>query len=329
MSWVPLALRVPATSANLGSGFDTLGMALSLYNVFIVRELRENNDFACTAVGEGAFDLTNDPSDNMVISSYLKACELWGLTPQGFSLECHNVIPFCRGLGSSSTAVVAGVALADRLSGRRTDEAELLRVMTLIEGHPDNVAPCFLGGMVVSCWDGKELRFVKLPPLPEDMYVVAAVPDVRVRTHDARNALPRDVPFGDAVFNLGRAALLCAAWATRQWDLLSWGMDDRLHQPFRSRLFPGGEVIMDRVRSNTGCVGVAISGSGPTVVALVRGAPSPVAREMCRTFSEHGVDSQFFVLKGCAEGMTLQESWPAQAPREEDGYYETVRGGRL
>jgi homoserine kinase len=299
-----VSVRVPATSANLGAGFDTLGMALSLYNVFNVRELLPQGRFSCDVIGEGA-GVLSDAEDNMVVQSYLRACETWGTEPRGFVLECHNVIPLCRGLGSSSTAVVAGVVLADTLAGRDTPEVELLRVMTSIEGHPDNVAPCYLGGMAVSCWDGTELRYVKLPPLPEDMHVVAAVPDVQVKTSDARKALPQEVRFGDAVFNLGRAALLCAAWATSRWEHLAWGMDDRLHQPYRSRLFPGGEVIMDRVRSIPGCLGVAISGSGPTVVALVRGTPGDVASEMCRTFSEHGVASQFFVLEGTAQGTRL------------------------
>jgi homoserine kinase len=301
-----VSVRAPATSANLGAGFDALGMALSLYNIFSVRELLPEGVFTCDVVGEGARELGNlkNIRENMVIESYLRACENWGVKPVGFALECHNVIPLCRGLGSSSSAVVAGVLLADTLSGAKKKESELLRVMTSIEGHPDNVAPCFLGGMTVSCWDGQELRYVKLPPLPEDMHVVAAVPDVQVRTHDARKALPKEVPFGDAVFNLGRAALLCAAWATGRWEHLAWGMADRLHQPYRSRLFPGGEVIMDRVRDIPGCLGVAISGSGPTVAALVRGGPGKVAETMCRTFSEHGVASQFFVLRGTSSGST-------------------------
>ncbi|GHV47303.1 homoserine kinase [Synergistales bacterium] len=299
-----ISARIPATSANLGAGFDALGMALSLYNIFNVRELLPDDTFTCDVIGEGARELTK-PDDNMVVQSYVRACGMWGVASRGFALECHNVIPLCRGLGSSSTAVVAGVLLANVISGADKDADELLRVMTTIEGHPDNVAPCFLGGMIVSCWDGHDLRYVKLPPLPEDLHVVAAVPDVLVRTQDARRALPKEVPFGDAVFNLGRAALLCAAWATGQWEHLAWGMADRLHQPYRSRLFPGGEIIMDRVRDIPGCVGVAISGSGPTVAALVRGGVGAVANALCRTFSEHGVASQFFVLRGTADGAKV------------------------
>ena len=302
-----LSLRVPATSANLGSGFDTLGMALSLYNVFNVRELLPEGQFICDVIGEGADELA-DAGSNMVVESYLRACAEWGLPARGLALECHNVIPLCRGLGSSSTAVVAGAVLADAVLGRGADEAELLRVMTLIEGPPDTVAPCYLGGMTVCCWDGENLRYVKLPSLPEDMHVVAAGPAVRVRTHDARKVLPELVRFGDAVFNLGRASLLCAAWATGRWDLLSWGMDDRLHQPYRSSLFPGGKAILDRIRGLPGCVAVAISGSGPTMVSLVRGSPGAVASAMCRTFSEHDVRSQFFVLRGSSVGTTLERA---------------------
>jgi homoserine kinase len=300
-------VRTPATSANLGAGFDSLGMALSLYNIFTVTEALPQDEFRFDILGEGAQDLA-DVKSKMVIQSYIKACDDWGIKGPGFEIVSHNVIPLSRGLGSSAGAVVAGVLIADALNEIGASENELLRTMTRIEGHPDNVAPCYLGGMTVSCWDGDNLRYVRLPSLPQDMYVVVAVPDVKVRTSDAREALPDKVEFGDAVFNLGRAALLAAAWATGEWDLLSWGMDDRLHQQYRAKLFPGGEVIMDRVRSIPGCLGVAISGSGPSVLALVRGKPRKVAETMCHTFSEHGVESLFFVLEGNAGGAKVERS---------------------
>lgn len=301
-----LRVRVPATSANLGAGFDTLGVALSLYNVFCVGERLAPGDFRSDVIGEGARELGCDPAANMVVQSYLYACEKWGIEGAGFDLCSHNVIPLSRGLGSSAGAVVAGVLIADALNDVGAGEAELLRIMTELEGHPDNVAPCYLGGMIVSAWDGRELRYVRLPSLPADMHVVVAVPDVKVNTSDARHALPEKVEFEDAVFNLGRAALLTAAWATGKWDLLSWGMDDRLHQQYRAKLFPGGQEVMDRVREIPGCMGVAISGSGPSIIAMVRGKPRRVAEVMCRTFSEHGVDSLFFVLEGNADGARLE-----------------------
>jgi homoserine kinase len=306
MSETVMKVRAPATSANLGAGFDTLGMALSLYNIVTIKRILPPGEFISATAGEGARELS-DIKSNLVIKSYVEACSTWRITePKGFEIHSDNAIPLCRGLGSSASAVVAGVLIARELNNVKASEGDLLHIMTKIEGHPDNVAPCFLGGMTVGCWDGKDLRYVRLPSLPNDMYVVVAVPNVKVNTSDARKSLPETVNFKDAVFNLGRAALMAAAWATGQWDMLSWGMDDRLHQQYRVKLFPGGDVIMDRVRSIPGCLGVAISGSGPSVLALSRGKPRKVAETMCRTFSEHGVDSLFFVLEGNASGAKIE-----------------------
>lgn len=302
-----LRVRTPATSANLGAGFDTLGMALSLYNVFTVNEKLPHGEFRSDVIGEGARELT-DPKSNLVVESYLRACGEWGIDGTGFALTSNNVIPLARGLGSSAGAVVAGVLMACELNGVKKDEREQLRVMTMIEGHPDNVAPCFLGGMTVSTWNGSEVSYVKLPALPSDLHVVVAVPDVKVSTHSAREALPEKVDFKDAVFNISRAALLTAAWAAGKWDLLSHAMEDRLHQQYRSKLFPGGGSVMERVREVPGCLGTAISGSGPSIVALVRGRPRKVAETMCRTFSEHGVDSLFFVLECSPDGAAVDRA---------------------
>jgi homoserine kinase len=306
MSEALMKVRAPATSANLGAGFDTLGMALSLYNIVTIRSKMPSGEFKSDVTGEGARELT-DVKANLIINSYLEACKAWNIDgPPGFEILSNNVIPLSRGLGSSASAVVSGVLIANELNGVKASESDLLRIMTGIEGHPDNVAPCFLGGMTVGCWDGSDLRYVRLPSLPNDMYVVVAVPDIKVNTSEARKSLPEVVNFNDAVFNLGRSALMAAAWATGQWDMLSWGMDDRLHQQYRAKLFPGGEVIMDRVRAIPGCLGVAISGSGPSVIALSRGKPRKVAETMCRTFSEYGVDSLFFVLEGNAGGAKIE-----------------------
>lgn len=313
-----ITLRVPATSANLGSGFDAIGMAVSLYNIFKVVELLPHGVYKVEALGEGSRELS-DPKANLVVTAYEDTCRRWGVEGPGFSLWCHNIIPLCRGLGSSAGAVVAGVLIAKHLTGYKADRDELLRAMTTIEGHPDNVAPCFLGGMVVSCWDGKDLRYVNLPPLPPEVLCVAAVPDERVKTSDAREALPKEVPFRDAVFNVGRAALLTAAWATGKWDYLKWGMDDRLHQQYRSKLFSGGDVIFSRVEELPECLSVAISGSGPTVVALVKGPAQRVAETMCRTFTEYGVRSQFFVLDGCAHGARVDISMELRGELEKIG----------
>ncbi len=310
-----LTLRVPATSANLGSGFDSLGMALSLHNVFTVTAVLPPGEYKIDARGEGSAELSR-PENNLIVTASKTACERWGVAAPGFALECENVIPLCRGLGSSSTAVVAGVIIADALTGRAAGADELLRTMTAIEGHPDNVAPCFLGGMTVNCWDGETLRTVPLPPLPPEIRCVAAVPDVRVKTADARAALPKEIPFGDAVFNVSRAALLAAAWATGAWDQLKCAMTDRLHQPYRGKLFPGGETVVPAAAALPECVGSAISGSGPTILALVRGDTARTVETMNAAFAESGVNSRCFVLTNCAEGAGVEFGAGLAAARE-------------
>ncbi|MBQ6001988.1 MAG: homoserine kinase [Synergistaceae bacterium] len=302
-----IRLKVPATTANLGSGFDTLGMALNLYNIFTVTEILPEGEYRSEVWGEGV-DLLKDARKNMLVTSYLKACDEWGLTPKGFAFESCNAVPLNRGLGSSSTAVVAGVTLANIISGANFPEAELLRVMTKIEGHPDNVVPCYIGGMTVSCWDGESLRYVRLPALPEDLNVIAAVPDFEVHTEDARRILPESVPFRDAVFNVSHASILCAAWAMGRWDLLRVGMEDRLHQTHRAKLFPGetGEKFFSEIANHPDCVATAISGSGPTMIAIVHGPAAKLSEAMCKIFTEGGAASHFFVLN-CAPSGTVAE----------------------
>lgn len=302
-----IRLKVPATTANLGSGFDTLGMALNLYNIFTVTEILPEGEYTSEIWGEGV-DLLKDAKKNMLVTSYLKACEEWNVTPKGFAFESCNAVPLNRGLGSSSTAVVAGVMIADILSGNKHEESELLRVMTKIEGHPDNVVPCFTGGMTVSCWDGESLRYVRLPALPENLNVIAAVPDFEVRTEEARRILPESVPFRDAVFNVSHASILCAAWAMGRWDLLRVGMEDRLHQAHRAKLFPGetGEKFFSEIANHPDCVATAISGSGPTMIAIVHGKAGKLSEAMCRIFTEGGAGSHFFVLNCSPSGASVE-----------------------
>lgn len=302
-----IRLKVPATTANLGSGFDTLGMALTLYNLFTIKEILPEGEYTCEISGEGVDEL-KDARKNMLVTSYIKACNEWNVPVKGFSFESCNAVPLNRGLGSSSTAVVAGVALANILSGLNLPEAELLRVMTKIEGHPDNVVPCYIGGMTVSCWDGESLRYVRLPALPDDLNVIAAVPDFQVHTEDARKILPESVPFRDAVFNVSHASILCAAWAMGRWDLLRVGMEDRLHQPHRAKLFPGstGEKFFSEISNHPDCVANAISGSGPTMIAIVHGPAGKLSEAMCRIFTDGGAASHFFVLNCSSYGTVIE-----------------------
>lgn len=301
-----ISVRVPATSANLGSGYDSIGLALKFYNVFKVRELLPKGTYHLETVGEGSRE-SQDLSSNGVIMGYQSACSEWGIDAPGLDLLSLNAIPFCRGLGSSSSAIVGGIMIANQLRENPLKKEELLPMMVKLEGHPDNVVPCCVGGMAVSCWDGKDLRYVKLPPSQGEMVTaVVAVPEVKVPTSQARAALPSSVSMEDAVFNLSRSALLAASWATGQWENLSWAMGDKLHQPFRSKLFPGGSDILRELRDLEGCDGVAISGSGPTMVAFTRTNPDEIARAMCSIFARLGVHSRFFVLDVDHNGAMME-----------------------
>ena len=305
-------VKVPASSANLGSGFDTVGMALSLYNFFDVVEILPPGQYSVDVIGEGAGEAAL-MARNGVVASYERACREWGMEPPGLMLRTMNAIPLKRGLGSSSSAIVGGVIIANELRENPLPREELLPLMTAMEGHPDNVVPCCLGGMVVSCWDGGNLRFVRMPPLPPGMAAVVAVPAVELSTEDARRALPGQVPMKDAVYNLSRAALLAASWATGNWDNLPWAMDDRLHQPFRARLFPGGEEILEEVKRIPECSGVAISGAGPSILAFSRGGARRVAELMCSIFIRFGVRSRFFVLSEDSSGVSVVRKFPVPA----------------
>ncbi len=296
-------VKVPASSANLGSGFDTLGLALTLYNFFDVKGFLKSGSYNIEVIGEGSGELCQD--NNALVQSYEYACKKWGIDPPGLDLCSLNAIPMARGLGSSSTAIVAGIAIANVLREAPLPKEELLPLMVQLEGHPDNVVPCCMGGMVVSGIDEENVRFVKLPPLPENIFAVVAVPDVRVSTQSARDALPEKVFLKEAVYNISRAALLAASWSTGNWNNLPWAMGDRLHQPFRARLFPGGEDILNELSNAPGCLGVAISGSGPSMIAFTEEVAGDVARHMCSIFSRYGIRSRFFVLSEEREGLSV------------------------
>lgn len=307
MEPILLSFRLPATSANLGSGFDTLGLALSLYNDIEVLETLEEHRYEIEVIGEGALELV-EPSRNLLVKSYEYACRKWRQPARGLRLRSINAIPLGRGLGSSATAVAGGILIANAFREEPLETEALLPLATELEGHPDNAVPCLTGGMVVSCWNGTEVRYVRLPAMPEGMSAVVAVPDFKVHTHEAREALPREVPLGEAVFNLSRAALFAASWATGNWENLMFAMEDRLHQQFRARLFPGGDAILTRMKKIPECLGVAISGSGPSMLAFARGNPQRVAIAMCQAFTESGVRSRFFVLDTDMQGARSRGS---------------------
>jgi homoserine kinase len=260
----PVSVSTPATSANLGPGFDALGLALTLYDDLTATVTGDS--FRVTVRGEGAGELPTG-EEHLVVRAMLATFDELGERPPGVAVHCHNRIPQARGLGSSSAAIVGGVQLARGLAaaGRRLiGDEDALRIAARLEGHPDNVAPCLLGGFTIAWTEGGGARAVRLAPA-HDVRPTVFVPTERGYTASARAALPSNVPHADAAFNAGRSALLTHA-LTGDPALLFAATEDRLHQGYRAEAMPGTASLVAGLRS----VGVAavVSGAGPSVLAL-------------------------------------------------------------
>lgn len=251
-----VVVRAPATSANLGPGFDCLGLALELRD----RVTFERADSTSVRViGEGAGEVPEGP-DHLILSSFREAFAACGLAAPDVSVTCENQIPHGRGMGSSSAAIVTGLAAARAMGAHMSDDATLA-LATRIEGHPDNVAPALLGGLTVAWMSQGTGRAVRLDPLSLD--VTVAVPVDRLATSLARTLLPETVPFADAVHAAGRSALAVAAF-TADPEVLLEATDDRLHQDYRKQAYPQSWDLVRHLRSRG--VPAAISGAGPSVI---------------------------------------------------------------
>lgn len=262
----PVTVRVPATSANLGAGFDSLGLALALHDEVTAQVTFEDTEVIIE--GQGADTLPTDES-HLVVTSLHRACLALGAPTPRVKLHCRNGIPQARGLGSSSAAIVAGVSLAAALladdgDGNTVDAAVLLRIAAELEGHPDNVAPCLLGGFTIAWTEADGARAVRLP-VADDVSPVIYLPSGRGLTTHARAALPGRVPHVDAAFNISRAALTVHALTTDP-SLLLAATADRIHQRYRAEVMPSTIELVDGLRRDG--VPAVVSGAGPSVLAF-------------------------------------------------------------
>lgn len=277
-------VRAPATTANLGPGFDALGMALDWYEE---AECALSTDgWVVRVSGPGAGAVPRGP-DNLAARGARAVLAAAGRPHAALRIALRLSVPVGRGLGSSAAAVAAGVVAADALLGAGLPPEELVRLATEVEGHPDNVAPAILGGLCASCVaaGGARVLSVRLPP-PPGLEALAAIPDPVLRTAVARSVLPAAVPFADAVANVQRACLLVAGLAAGRTDVLAEATCDRLHQPYRAPLVPGLLGCLDAVRA-AGAPGVFLSGAGPSILALVPAGPSPVGAAVEGILHDH------------------------------------------
>jgi homoserine kinase len=281
---VRVHVRVPATSANLGPGFDALGLALALYNDVVA----EDHDGVTVSVeGEGADRLARDAA-NVVARGVKLAHEAAGRPFKGCALSCVNRIPTARGLGSSAAAWVGGLVAGNGMLGAPLSSDALLALAARAEGHPDNVAAAIFGGLTVSCATPNGITAVALP-VPATLAWVVLVPAVTSATAEARALLPAAVPREDAVFNVQRVALLLASLQAASPSALATALDDRLHQPYRLKLFPWLPGVAAAAR-DAGALGCVLSGAGPSVLAVVAGDGAPIARAMEAALRKAGVE---------------------------------------
>ena len=295
-------VRVPATSANLGPGFDALGLALALHNE-VVAEEADRVDVSLR--GEGATELAKD-GDNTVVRGVRLAYDAAGRPFRGVRLECVNRVPLARGLGSSAAAWVGGLAAGNALLGSPLDRDALLALAARAEGHPDNVAAAIFGGLTVSCVTADAVTAISLP-VPRPLQWVVLIPEATNATADARAVLPAAVPRADAVFNVQRVALLLASLQTGRPAALRTALDDRLHQPYREKLFPWMRGVTSAAIA-AGALGCVLSGAGPSLLAVVDGGVDGgrVARALEEALRRAGVAGSARALAVDTEGAVAR-----------------------
>lgn len=264
-------ILVPATSANVGAGFDALGLALSLHNTVTMEEWDKLDIMA----SDGSLVPTG--TSNLIYRSAKAVYEQLGKPIKGLRIRQENPIPMARGLGSSSACIVAGILGANALLGNPLTKRQMLTLGTSIEGHPDNVAPAMLGGFVSSVFDEGQV-FTARKEINEELAFAAFIPNFKLLTEKARAALPKTVDRRDAVYNLSRAALATAAFCDGDYELLRVATKDALHQQYRLPLIPGGERVFE-IAWDLGAYAVYISGAGPTIMAVVH-------RDNCEFFEK-------------------------------------------
>ncbi|KGO15495.1 serine kinase [Clostridium botulinum] len=254
-------VRVPATSANIGPGFDCLGVAVNMYNKFFVEEIEEGLIF------EGCGDKFKN-ENNLIYVAMKKCFDKIGYKPTGLRIKIESNIPVSRGLGSSAACVVGGIVSANELAGGILNKKELLDLAMEVEGHPDNVNPAFCGGMTASISDNREVIYSKVK-VSEGIKFCALIPDFTLSTEKARAVLPKSIDYKDGIFNVGRTALMISALNNGDFHLIKYACKDKLHQDYRAKLIENFYSIKKQCEK-LNSLGVFLSGAGPTIMVMLK-----------------------------------------------------------
>lgn len=270
-----VSVKVPATTANIGPGFDCLGMALPIYNTITIEEtVLPGTGIEINVIAESAaideLSLEHIPLDEN--SLVYKAVELLynsiGQTPSELKINIHSNIPVARGLGSSASVIVGALIAANELLGKPADEVALLSIACEIEGHPDNITPAIVGGLVLSSQEDDGSVIYRKLNWPTEWAITVCVPDFELSTDIARSVLPKEVPMKDAIFNAQRLGMFVQAVNTKDAELMKLALKDKLHQPYRMKLVPGLDKIMDNLRHIDSVLGCVLSGAGSSILVI-------------------------------------------------------------
>ncbi|MEK3716986.1 homoserine kinase [Paenibacillus sp. FSL R7-0333] len=296
-------VKVPASTANLGPGFDTLGMALSLYAWI---EMEEAAETVFHLYGDEMAGLPRDKSNLLYKVAQMVFAEAGVQVPE-LSISMYSEIPLTRGLGSSASAIIGALAAANAMIGSPLGQAKLFDMATTIEKHPDNVGASLFGGIITAVWDGEHADYIRIEP-PQELEFLVVIPEFELETVKAREALPAEVTLGDAVHNISRTSLLTAALAAGRLDLIGTAMQDRLHQPYRAPLVPGMAKLLAEAPGH-GALGIALSGAGPTLLCMVdRSEQRKQELELflTETMQENGISARTVWLSPCNTGVTAE-----------------------
>ncbi|RPJ26418.1 MAG: homoserine kinase [Chloroflexi bacterium] len=290
-----ITVRVPATSANLGPGFDSLGIALDLWNE---AEFTPTNDkkISLTIEGEGREKLSTGAS-NAIVDAALQVYNLAGKPYHGMQIHCLNRVPLGSGLGSSSAALLTGMLGANAMLGEPFSREEILKLAIETEGHPDNVAPAMLGGLVASIIHDSHVVSLRLTLTDQraPIHITVVFPDFDFPTKQARLLLPKQIELKDAIYNISRAVIVTEAFRLGDLDMLNEAMSDKLHQPYRLPLIPGAPEAMEAAKQ-AGASAVALSGAGPSLIAFSSNSDSAIGEAMKRAFEAAGLQARVFQL---------------------------------
>ncbi|NBD17358.1 MAG: homoserine kinase [Cyanobacteria bacterium] len=305
MAFSQVTVQVPATTANLGPGFDCLGVALSLHNWFqFTKQAAGTSPVEIIVQGQEAAGVSTN-TNNLLYRAFSQFYEDFGETPPPIKIEIELGVPLSRGLGSSATAIVGGLLAANTFAGHPLEDRDLLRSAIALEGHPDNIVPAFLGGCRLAVPTEKDWEIAEIP-WSEKLVPVVAIPNFELSTEAARAVLPSQFSRDVAIFNAAHLGLLLRAIETGRGDWLRVGMQDQLHQPYRQQLITGYTAV-EAAALTAGAYGVAISGAGPTILAITSMGDAPsVAQEMQTAWQKEGIAATVEVLHVNTTGATFQ-----------------------